>query len=355
MSLHSSQDDGSKDCDKSGHSLTIYRDLTAVIAVLGVTVAGILLVVIVPCAKAYKSFLQRVIIFIVISMLSEDLCRVLGTLFKKSSEQEPLCEALGFVTLMFHWCTYLLYLVWLAYLLAIVCVRTTHTSAIVTKLKTSSKKLRVFLEAVVLVSALFGPAITVLWTPFYVKQYEYGFDGHICAIMPTSNSSNVSSKVVLTGQLYSYTPILLTGLVAVILTVGVTVVYCTVSRKLKPTIKHAIKNLATLSLSIIGFLLTYFLVSLILNTLICNNLVVYGMNTTFTTLGKFVIIVGYLIAFHWTRKRKKKMVNSNNMQANKEYGTFKESSRETAPSNTHFTVPYTGEFSRSHNESQNVG
>ncbi len=249
--------------------------------------------------------------------------------------------------MMFHWYTYLLCLVWLSYLLAVVCIQTRHNSVtILAKLK-SSKRLRILLEAVILVCVLFGPAITVLWTPFYKKDFEYGFDGHICAIKPSSNNTNLSSNIVLTGQLYSYAPILLTGLVAVVLMVGLAVVYCTMSAKLKQA-KRTIKKLVALLLSIIGFLLTFSLLSLILNTLICNSLVVYGMNTTFTTLGKFVIIVGYLIVFHWTRKRRTKNGNHKNIQENKEYGTFRESSRETAPSDTYFTVPHTGEFTGSH-------
>ncbi len=254
MDFHSADNDSIRDyCDKYAHS---HPQIATVMAALSIALAVLLLIIILSCARGYKSFLQRVVIFIVLSMLIEDSCRVGGVFFHpadNSTVQEQVgCEALGFVTLMFHWWTYLLCLVWMAYLLTVVCIQTRADSAVVAKFK-SSMALRIMIEVGIIGGSLLGPAIVVLWVPFYEKHNEYGFNGYICTIKPSSNNTNSTIEAI-AGQLYIYTPILLTGLFAVLLTVGVAVVYCTMSTKLK-RVKEAIRNLIALSVSIIAFLL----------------------------------------------------------------------------------------------------
>ena len=238
---------------------------------------------------------------------------------------------------MFHWSTYISCLVWQSYLLAIVCIQAVHEPALVTKVK-ASKKLRITLEVLIILLAFFGPALTVLGIPLYIHELEYGFTGYVCGLKPALNSSKTVEIFV---QMYSYTPIAVTVLAAVCILLGFLTIYCTISERMKRA-KKAVKNLSVLSLSIIGFLAVYLAVSFVPKALICDNVVLYGINTSFTTVGKFAIFIPYLIVFDCSRK--KPSLSDTKVHVNKEYGSFKESSRESPPSDTRFTVPYTGGF-----------
>ena len=333
--------DDNNSSDHCEHSHVDGKVLTTAIAAVGVIIGVVLLIVVLTCVKAYKSYLQRIYIFIVFSMIFEDTLRLLGSLFNNSAVNDhklsQVCEFLGFLTLVFHWSTYITCLVWQSYLLTIVCIQVVHEPALVTKVK-ASKKLRTTIEVLIILLVYFGPALTVLGIPLYIHELEYGFTGYICALKPVLNSSKT---VEVFAQMYSYTPIAFSVLTAVCTLLGFMIVYCTISERMKSA-KKAVKNLSVLSLSIIGFLVVYLIISFVLKALICDNVVLYGINTSFTTVGKFTIFIPYLIVFDCSRK--KPSLNDTKVHVNKEYGSFKESSRESPPSDTRFTVPYTDGF-----------
>ena len=88
---------------------------------IGVLIAGIILVVLVA-VKAYKSFLQRLFMWIILLVLVHDMCRVAGIYYEfcdgstVSVLHDNGCEALGFITRWTNWCTYMFVIAILLYL-----------------------------------------------------------------------------------------------------------------------------------------------------------------------------------------------------------------------------------------------
>jgi len=68
------------------------------------------------------------------------------------------------------------------------------------------------------------------------------------------------------------------------------------------------------------------------------------------TINDLIFLGGYIFTFYFpkcpkcTRRRTASRVFQRKEEKRKEYGTFKESERVSAPSNTEFQVQYTGEF-----------
>ncbi len=319
--------------------------MITVVASAGILTAGILLLIVIPCSKGYKSVLQRIMIVMVFSMLIEDGCRVTAIFYQPSNTTTAMsrgCTALGAVTVLFHWETFIMCLMWAMYLLVIVCIQTRSDFAALTKKLQASKKLRVMLEIVIYVVALTIP-ILVLWIPFYDTQLHYGYDGEICSMELVSNDSLINNE-----DIFIYAPILITAICVACFFVGVTSVYCIMSAKLMRA-KEAMRNLFVFSISLVVFFVLIILLSQILNF---SNIVSYyrflldALYLIITTIGKFGIIIGYFIIFHCT-KRKEMASTKYKQQIKAEYGSFKPSDRKSAFSYTYFSTPHTGQFDTS--------
>ena len=320
--------------------------IIAIVAGFGALTAAFLLMFIIPCLKAYKSFLQRLVIVMVFSMMFEDCCRATAIIFHVTNTTGMAygCTALGFVTVMFHWYTYMICLMWVIYLLVIVCIQTRRDNTTIgTKFK-ASKILRASLELGIFTGVLVSPVVLFLWIPFYARESTYGYNGYICTIKSTSNSTMNS----INADLFISGPILVTGLFIVLLFIGMAILHCIMSAKLKHA-KQAIGNLVIFSFFLIAFFAVFIFLAQILKLSGISgypSLILYGLYVILATLGKFIIVIGYLIAFHCT-KRKKRAKAKLKWKVTAEYGTFKESTRQTAPSSTYFTIPYTGQFETS--------
>lgn len=99
---------------------------------------------------------------------------------------------------------------------------------------------------------------------------------------------------------------------------------------------------------------------IILNTMLVVDILVdtsYSLNIFFfisATLTDLIFLFGYLLALYSSVFRRKLAVHEklrhhhyfaeDDDDRGKEYGTFRDSSHQTAPSSTYFDVPYTGEF-----------
>ena len=292
-----------------------YETLILAVACIGVLIAAALLLVMVPWLKAYKSFLQRLVLTIVVSTMLEDGCRAAAWFYPASnttSQEIRACQVLGVVTLTFHWYTYNLCLVWTTYLLVIVCVRIRiqpRGAAATVKKQGMSKTLRVAVELGFFAGLLLVPVFLVLWIPFILGNLTYGFEGFICTIQSVSNSNSTANEVY--ADLFELAPIVLTGLFVVPLMVGMAILYCLKASKLKEA-KEAIRNLFFLSLTLIGFFgFSLMMISLIMKLSRMSSsgkFLLYGVYLISVTLGKFVLIIGYLLVFNCSKKKRKKTV-----------------------------------------------
>ena len=108
---------------------------------IGVFVSSVLLVAVIA-AKAFKSFLQRLFIFIVVTTLVHDVFRVASIYHKPEyGDRDGPCLFLAMANMWMHWCLYLFLTAGVIYLLVIVCIQSRESSTAVSKIR-SSKLLR---------------------------------------------------------------------------------------------------------------------------------------------------------------------------------------------------------------------
>lgn len=157
---------------------------------------------------------------------------------------------------------------------------------------------------------------------------------------------------------FDFAPLVLIGLVSVLVTLGLTLLYCSLSTEMKQLshVKRVMKYL-TASLLVIFIYITTFSITEAISALTpekqtkATEYVIFFIFFLAVYLEKNVIIVGYLLAFHFTKvwdtlktfcskKKKEKLAQ----KSASEYGTFKESDRISQPSETCYSVQYTNEF-----------
>ena len=225
---------------------------------VGVLISWAILVLLLM-AKAYKSFLQRLFLWIVLTVLLHDLCRTASILYdfhhgsynNRGVGTTMAGAILGFVAIWTFWCIYMLCVDLSLYLLTIVWIQTRESSAVVAKFR-NSKLSRILLEFLVISGTLFGPLV-ILWVPYYENQY--GFGGGICGLKP-SNRSAVTRQDDITISIFNYSNIELAGLAALIATLIVAIVYFTLSVKIQHA-KKAMKNIFFFLLGIFVYVMAY--------------------------------------------------------------------------------------------------
>ena len=319
---------------------------------LGALVSGVVLVILL-LTKSYKTFLQRLFMWIILSIVIVELCRTASIGYQyhdmdayasnNTTLQDRLCELTGFVSLWFDWCAYIFCSVLIAYLLFLVCKQTRGDSSTPAKLG-GSKFSPAILELAVVAGGLLGPVV-VLWVPYYMDAY--GFNGILCRFRPKTSAYY---------DFFVYTPVEITGVFAIISIIGVAVVYCTLSKSMENA-RQAIKNIIIVLLTLLAYKIVFTVMKVVPRVLKAeNSLTQLAVTRCFHTIGKFVLIVGYLLAFHFSkfcepiRKLVKMSSDVKRREINylkgrhKEYKTFRDSSRESAPSSTFFSIPYTGQF-----------
>ena len=324
------------------------RIAVTVDSAIGLALESVILLIIV-CAKAYRSFLQRLFIWIVLSLLVLDSMRVASIGYGQANFQDFSCEVMGFVFVWSYWILFLFLVVLIVSMSTILYIQTRDRSVVITKCR-SLRLPKELLEVGIVVGTLTLPLI-VLWMPF--RDNQYGYNGFLCGL----KISNYSTFGVL-QNLYSNIPMELAGLVSVIASLGVIIYYCTLSSEMKrlKKVRRVIKNLVV-SLVIV------FLFSMASNVLALLQATISVGYQSFSALAwlsilvvnleRIVFLVGYLLVFHFSKvcSPVKKLCNCrrkgthNSIQRNcNEYGTFRDSNKSTAPSQTFFNVSYTGEF-----------
>ena len=312
---------------------------------IGLLLESFILVTII-CTKAFKTFLQRLFIWILLSILVMDSTQVASIGYNTANSQgDYSCEVLGFVNIWSYWCFYLL--------LKVLIVSTTISLYIQTRAAvTKPKHLRVMLEIGAVLGSVIFPII-VLWMPF--KENIYGYNGVLCTLTLSKvrNNSDIYRKEVM-AAFCVYTPPELAGVVSILAAMGVIVFYCTLSTRLKGLkhVRRLIKNLVASLIVVFTLFMTFNAVSITRVALSEYYFALVYLSMLVLTLEKIIVLTGYLLVFHYSKvcgsvrklcscRRQSKHKPQENCN---EYGTFRESNRDTAPSTTYFNVPYTGEF-----------
>ena len=190
---------------------------------------------------------------------------------------------------------------------------------------------------------------TVLWIPFHVNLYEH--TGTACHL---NSSNNLPTGVEIIKDIILYTPTELGELIAIVVAIGLAVQCCALRQQ-----RVARQLITKLILSLL--MVTFFSVADNVMTILWFLVKVKGHHITMARLYislligstmKIVLLIGYLLGFHFShicnplKKRcrgKKRQAKQADFNCN-EYGTFRKSSRVSAPSNTYFNVSHTGEF-----------
>ena len=323
------------------HIIIIYSAAGAV----GIVVATVILIALLY-ARAYKTVLQRLIIYSVLTVIVQDLCHLatimeyprLRNVNATQVNDSIRCAWLGFIINWSGWTEYMFYLVIIFYLLGVLCVQV--------KGATRRKKLKAWktrLEVLIVFSCVFLPGL-VMWIPLLNSKYAW-LDKNVCFF--TIQCDNTKFWYIFFFKFFGYE--LVTSFCMVV-AIGLFIVYCVLSSKLR-------LQRAKLMMKYLIVLLT----AVILNSVMINiDVVGYTSNSIpqkfrqytaiMATADDFVFLTGYLLVFYYSKVSttvrglsKNKTVQVNRLN---EYGTFKDSDRETAPSETRWSksAPFTGEF-----------
>lgn len=348
------------DCNQTlaQEDITKIRIAITVASGIGVFIGGIIMIVLLS-AKAFKSFLQRLIMWLVLMVLCEDLCRVASIYHKFCNGntfivvlQDGACEVLGLITIWVFWSIYMLLIAMVLYLLTIVVIQT-RESAIVTKIR-NSRRSRILLEVGVTLATLFGPGI-IVWVPYY--ENRYGFDGVKCGLKP-SNFSDRSEKDDAVISIFNFTNIELTGLVAILVALVMGIVYCTLSVRLQHA-KRAFKNILLFLIGVVGYVVVFDLLTVTLK-FTKGGYQISIFSVSFAVLGKFVLLIGYILTFHFSKlcDPMKKLLKAkvevslllHQEKLTQNYGSVKETKSSETTRSTFFEPPYTGQFTTITNE-----
>ena len=298
-------------------------------------------------AKAYGSVLQRLFLYSVLATMMHELLHVAQIEHQFQYKwQNQVCAHLGFLSNWSGWVIYIFNLDIILFLLLIVYQQL--KGDIMPRLS-KSKSFRTLTECLCVIGSI-GFPVVVIWVPY--KEKNYGLNEAYCYIRAfDDNCTEIGIKDKL---LYAYSFYEVVGLLAILIAIGIGIVYCTLSTILFINAKRLLRQVMILVLFVIIYMV-------ILNIMLVVDIVVdtsYYLNIFFAiaaTMTDLMFLFGYLLAFHSTKLRRKfqskrkrgfEKVSPRDQRCTKEYGTFEESNRVTRPSKTvtYFDVPYTGEF-----------
>lgn len=295
------------------------------------------------CARTYKTVLQRLFICTVLTIIIHDSCHLANFLEYHQNSNGTVTEAgcawLGFISNWSGWTLYIFYMDIILYLLGVMCVQV-KGATLQTLMR--SVKARIVIEIGIVTATIVSPAL-ILWKPMHDQRY--GLDCHGYCLLKSA-SSNFKYK-----SFYNFFGYEIVTFVGLCIALGLLITYCVLSAKLHRA-RIMLRHLAVLLTAIV-------ITNVILNVMFVvhiKNLVSYKFllfSAMFATVDDYIFLSGYLLVFHSSKLfimikksvRTKKTANKAIHPINaKEYGTFKESDRVTMPSYTHFSIPYTGEF-----------
>lgn len=138
----------------------------------------------------------------------------------------------------------------------------------------------------------------------------------------------------------------MTGLMAILVAFVMAIVYCILSARLQHA-KRAIKNIFFFLIGVIGYVVVYDLLNVTLK-FAKGGYQVSIFSVCFAVVGKFVLVIGYIIAFHFfklcdpTKKILNAKVSAPLLQENgdrdkiKQYESVKETNKSSEPTRSTF-------------------
>ena len=344
-------------CDTSSPRIVL-----AVINGIAMLVAGLILTITLH-VKAYRSILQRFFMYLVLALLIQSFCYVASVFYKFHRGDtvlqlldERACQYLGFLTVWSSWCVFTIIIAAVLYLVILILTRTRNCPACVVKIR-NSRRLRIFLEVCTMLGVLLGPLL-VLWIPFYDTWYTYGFNGAMCAILEANPENKSSTDITLVIYLYGGAIVQLTGLTALLGAIVVLLNYFT----LPANLRHALAKKLTMKIVHFFFAVIVYIVVRDLGQLCARIKQPLLANMVASLLPLIVlsaILITYLVAFQFSiknffkRKKEKLQVQHQERQTSaneslkdtqtRDYGSL-EDCEPSKTRSTHFSVPYTGEF-----------
>lgn len=300
-----------------------------------------LVLVVLTYIKAYKSVLQRLFMYGVLSTMIHEATHLASIeQHFQYKHQEWICAGLGFLTNWTAWVVCDFHICIVAYLLCAVYsqVKGNDPFSIISR----SASLRRLTEIVCILLSVLLP-LAILWVPFYNNMY--GLNESWCWIKAYDSKCQViglSDKLI-----YGYSFFEAVGFGALCTTVGIIIFYCTMASKYS-NIRTLLRLIITLSLAIVVFMI-------LLNLMLMIDLlkkVSYSQEIYFAvaaTLSDLIFLSGFLLTFYVPKCRKTTPATQENIPRKEKetgtgYGTFRESDRESALSYTDFQVQYTGQF-----------
>lgn len=323
------------------HQLKIINLTLSITGSVGMLVAGVIWTVLL-CVKAYKTVLQRLFIYGVLSTFTHEATHAASIEHQfKYKYQDQVCSHLGFLNNWTIWIVSNFHMCIVAYLLFVVYTQVRGDPF--PRLSHSKSGKRTLEVACVLLS-IFLP-VTILWIPYLYN--EYGLDVSWCWMKEYTsdcNSTSLTSLIV-----FGYSSFEVVGFVGLVTAVGIVVVYCKLAARFANA-KRLLRQVLILVLAIITFMV-------VLNIMLQID-IFKSKSPSFAkeiyfalaiTIKDLIFLSGYLVTFYSPKCRKKRKATSlgfpqGEEKGGKEYGTFKESDRTSALSYTDFQVQYTGGF-----------
>lgn len=210
---------------------------------IGLMLESTVLVILV-CSKAYKTFLQRLFVWIVVAFIVTDTTRV--TTFAHGEEEMPgeVCEMLAFCQLWSWWSVYMFLTVIIVFLFVKVYIQTRDNPTAISANLKNSIPLRMGLEIGIVLVSLTLP-MTVLWFPFQNDLYAH--NGIRCHL---NSSSDLPKEFKIMNGIIQYAPQNLAGFIAIVAALGLMMQYHTLRQH--KVARQLIKKLI-LSLSLVTF------------------------------------------------------------------------------------------------------
>ena len=195
---------------------------------VGIVVATVILIVLLY-ARAYKTILQRLIIYSVLTVIVQDFCH-LATIMEYSHlrnvnatqvNDSIRCAWLGFIINWSGWTEYMFYLVIIFYLLGVLCVQVKGAAH---RKKLKAWKMR--FEVLIILFCAFLPGL-VMWIPLLDSKYAW-LDKNVCFF--TIQCDNTNFWYIFFFKFFGYE---LVTLFCVVVAIGLFIIYCVLSSKLR--------------------------------------------------------------------------------------------------------------------------
>lgn len=329
------------------HDMNIIRGTTALICIAVLVVMLVVLCV----SKAYTSFVQRLFLYLVTTTILVEICQAssLENLFQ-FSHQEMVCTVLGFMT---NWVDNiasiqsLSILIW-TIILAVMQLKCTHYSSV-----GLATRWKVIIDFSYILFVVLLPLL-LIWMP--LKHGNYGIAVAWCWIR--AFNERCEDVGFLDQMIAGYGIYGAVGVVGIMAMTGVTIAYCRLSANFTRVKAFLLQSLALTSFVLLSFFIFCTCLAIRIHSAIHNwshQYAVWLFYGAAIPLFHLIVPFGFFGSFylkHFRNKFCKKNYKLGVRVDKDRNGTAPISDRQTAPSGTYFSVPYTNGFTSVRNDSE---